>query len=96
MTIETLKSKTLPIFSRRRITRAAVFGSVARGEDNEASDVDVLVELKRPYGLASFVALKRDLEAALNKRVDIVEYDAIKPDFKKNILKDAAVIYEQR
>lgn len=96
MTVETVKEKAAPVFKQYGVTKASVFGSVARGEAGDGSDVDVLVTLRRPFGLVQFVALKRGLEAVLNKSVDVVEYDAIKPAFADNILKDAAIIYEQR
>lgn len=96
MTIETLKEKTAPIFKEHGVIKAAVFGSVARGGDRDESDLDLLVAVRRPYGLVQFVALKRRLEAVLKKSVDVVDYGAIKPAFEKNILKDAAIIYEQR
>lgn len=96
MDIELLKDKTSRIFEQHGIIRASVFGSVARGEDKEGSDVDLLIEPKRPYGLVQAVSLKRGLEAVLNKPVDVVEYGTIKPSIEKNILKDQTVIYEQR
>ena len=96
MGIENIKKKTFPVFKQYGVLKASVFGSAARGEEKEGSDVDVLVELKRPYGLAQFVALKRSLEQALSKTVDVVEYGAVKPAFSKNIFKDEKVIYEQR
>ena len=95
MTIETVKEKTGPIFKQYGVIRAAVFGSVARGTSGEGSDVDFLVNLHRPFGLIQFVALKRGLELVLNKSVDVVEYDAVKPAFADNILKDAKIVYEQ-
>lgn len=96
MSIETVRAKTIPIFKQYGVTKAAVFGSVARGEETAKSDIDVLVDLRRPFGLARFVALKRDLETALDRPVDVVEYGGVKPAFADNILRDAKVIYEQR
>jgi len=95
MSIETIKKDLTPVFKQYGVTRASIFGSVARGEDTPESDIDVLVDLRRPFSLTRFVALKRGLEAALKKPVDVVEYDAIKPAFARHILNDAKVIYEQ-
>ena len=94
--IQEITARVLPIFRSHNVKRAAVFGSVARGEAGPDSDIDILIEVERPFALSQFVALKRTLEAALQKPVDVVEYTAIKPAFARNILKDAAVIYEQR
>lgn len=95
MSIETVRAKIIPIFKQYGVTKAALFGSVARGQDTAKSDVDVLVDLHRPFGLARFVALKRDLETALSRSVDVVEYGGVKPAFADNIFKDTKVIYEQ-
>ena len=95
MNIEEIRNKITPILRANNVEYAAVFGSMARGEDRPDSDVDVLVRVKRPYGLVKFIYLKHRLEDALNRSVDVVEYDAIKPSFAKSILKDATSIYEQ-
>jgi hypothetical protein len=95
MDIEILKQKTAPVFERYHINRASVFGSVARGQDTSRSDVDVLIEPQRPFGLVKLVGLKQDLEQVLKKPVDVVEYEGIKPAFAKNILNDSTIIYER-
>lgn len=95
MSIEAVQKTIIPIFQKYGVTKASIFGSVARGEDTAESDIDMLVNLRRPFSLARFVALKRGLEAALQKTVDIVEYEAVRPAFAERILKDSKVIYEQ-
>ncbi len=87
MELAEVREKAAPILKRRAVTRAGVFGSVARGEPS-ARDVDLLVEMRRPYGLFSFLALKQELEAALGKDVDLVAYDTLKPALRERILKD--------
>lgn len=93
MNIEEVKKKITPILSRYGIKRAAVFGSVARGEASPDSDVDILVELHEPLGLFKFAQLNYILEDALNKKVDLVKNTSIKPSFKTNILREAIYIY---
>lgn len=88
MDIEQIKQKASPILRSFNVKRAAVFGSVARGEATKDSDVDILVEIHRRYGLFEFIGIKHQLEDALGKKVDLVEYDSIKPLIKDNILKD--------
>jgi len=55
------------------IVRIGVFGSVARDEITDASDVDVVVELERP-DLFTLVGIKQELEESLHRSVDVVRY----------------------
>lgn len=87
MTVEEIRQKAKPIFKQHGVIRAAVFGSAARGESGPGSDVDVLVELSGQYGLFEFINIKNSLEDALGKKVDLVDYRAIKPRIRENILK---------
>jgi predicted nucleotidyltransferase len=77
------------LLERYGISAISLFGSVARGEATESSDVDLLVEFSRPIGLLQFVELKRALEEALGRRVDLVTPKALKPQFRDRILKEA-------
>ena len=61
---------------QRGVKSLAVFGSVARGEANQASDIDMLVEFERPVGLFEFIRLKYYLESLTDCRVDLVTPDA--------------------
>jgi len=66
------------------IRRLALFGSWARGDAWEDSDVDVLVEVDPSIGLG-FVDLGEQLERALGRRVDLVSRRASKPSLWKRI-----------
>jgi len=96
MTIQAMKKKIIPILKRQGVTKAAFFGSVARGEAKKRSDVDILVSLEKGKTLFNFVGLKLELEDKLGKKVDLVSYGAIKPRLKNIILKDEKKIYEKR
>jgi predicted nucleotidyltransferase len=71
------------------VTSVAIFGSVARGEANEASDVDVRVEFDRPVSLFQFVRLQRLLAERLGCRVDLATPDSLKPDIRAQAMKEA-------
>ena len=75
----------------RGVKDLAVFGSVARGESTEFSDVDILVEFDRPIGLFEFVRIKLILEKWIGCPVDLVTPDALHPALRERILKE--VIY---
>lgn len=66
-----------------------LFGSFARGEASDDSDVDLLVELDRPVGLFHFVRLQRYLEERLGRRVDLVTRDALRPELKGQVEREA-------
>ncbi|OGF64841.1 hypothetical protein A2Z53_02510 [Candidatus Giovannonibacteria bacterium RIFCSPHIGHO2_02_42_15] len=96
MTIQNIKRKATPILERRGVNRAALFGSTARGEAKKNSDIDLLVKLKKGKTLFDIVRLKLELEKKLGRKVDLVEYDAIRPLLKKTILNEQKVIYERK
>lgn len=89
---EDIKQKIILVLKRHGVSKASVFGSVARGEEHPNSDIDVLVEIPRPYGLFEFISIKQSLEDALERKVDLVDYRAIKPRIKENILKSQVQI----
>ncbi len=88
LSVEKIKSKIIPILKKNSVTKAGIFGSYARGEQKENSDIDILVEYPKAKSLLDFIGLKHELEDALGKKVDLVEYGAIKPRIKKRILKE--------
>ncbi len=92
MTIEEIKGKVIPILERYGVKKAAIFGSVVRGESKTSSDVDILVEIKSNMSLLDFIGIKIELEEVLKMRVDLVEYDTIKPIIKERILAEQVVI----
>ena len=75
------------------LKKAAIFGSYARGEHNEDSDVDLLVDIPDEYSLLDIVGIQQELEDVLKKRVDLVEYTTLKSALKESILSQAKVIY---
>ena len=94
MTIEEVKRRVIPIFKQYGVTYAAVFGSLARGEADQQSDVDILVRVgPLPFGIWGFVGLKQELEAALGMKVDVVSEAAISPLLARKIKKDLTPIY---
>ena len=94
MLISEIKEKIAPTLHRQNVRRAGLFGSFATGHDTLVSDVDLLVELKDKISLLEFVQIKLELEDVLGRKVDLVEYQAIKPGLKERILAEEVRIYE--
>jgi len=76
--------------SEPRILHAWLFGSFARDNAHENSDIDVMVEMKadKPYTLFDLFDIQHRLEKLLNRKVDLVEKDFIKPAASANVKHD--------
>ena len=85
--LDEIKEKIRPILEKYGIRKAGVFGSIARGEVT-ANDVDLLVKINQKISLLDFIGIQQELEDKLNMKVDLVEYDSLKPALKKDILKE--------
>jgi len=83
--ISKLKNKIVKILKEYGIRRAGIFGSYARGDSKDKSDVDILIEAPRGMGL-KFVSLGLALENILGKKVDLLTYKGINYLLKKRIL----------
>jgi len=93
MNVSEIKKQIMPILRKYGVRKASIFGSAVRGEMKESSDIDILVEIEKDISLLDFVALKLELEETLGRKVDLVEFDTIKPRLRERILKEQVVIY---
>ncbi len=93
MTVANLKKIIMPVLLDYKISRAGLFGSYVRNENTEESDVDILVQIDEQISLLEFVRIKLELEEKLQKKVDLVEYKAIKPRLREQILSEEIRIY---
>ena len=86
--LDKIKKKIVPILKKYGVTKAGIFGSYARGEQNKKSDVDILIELNEAYDLIEYIQLKNIIENAIKKKVDLVEYSCIRKELRNNILNE--------
>jgi hypothetical protein len=85
--IEFLKSQKKYLEEKFEITSISLFGSFARGEETEDSDIDLLVEM--PPDIHKLVGLINFLENAFKRKVDVIRNRPnLRPRFKKNILRE--------
>ena len=96
MSQQEIVKKIKPILRKQGVKKAALFGSVARGDNKKNSDVDILIEPPKKFSLLDLSGLKIDLEEILNKKVDILTYDGIHPLLKDIILNEQVLFYEKR
>lgn len=87
-------AKIIPILKKYGVSRASLFGSVARGEENVKSDIDLLIEPAKGTTLFDMAGIQIDLQKSLKKSVDLVTYGSINPMLKDQILRDEKVIYQ--
>jgi uncharacterized protein len=86
---------TLPTGELLRIARlhgataVRVFGSWARGEQTESSDLDLLVDLEAGRSLLDLIAIKQDLEDLLRCSVDVVTERSLSPSWREHVLAEA-------
>jgi len=91
MNIQRELSKLKPYLREKYgVKKIGVFGSYARGEEKESSDIDILIELEKPIGW-EFFYLKDYLEKKLGREIDLVTVNALKPRIRERILRE--VIY---
>ena len=96
MTTQNIKKKIVSILKRQGVTKAALFGSFARGDTKKRSDVDILIKFRGEKSLLDLVRLQFELEKKIGKKVDILTYDSIHPLLRDIILKEQKIIYEKR
>jgi predicted nucleotidyltransferase len=82
-------NRAAPELRAHAVKELWLFGSAAREELEAGSDIDILVDFAAPVTLFEFARLRRHLESLLGRRVDLVTRDALKPQFRKQILREA-------
>ena len=85
----------IPILRKFDVVKASLFGSFARNEETEISDIDLLIEFPKGKSLLDLVGLKLELQEILHKSVDIVTYKSVHPRLRGLILGDQVKIYEK-
>ena len=90
------KNKLKKILKKHNIKKAGIFGSYARDEASNNSDLDLIVELQKK-DLFELISIKQDLEEELNLSVDIIPYNGLmkfsrKQRFKEEVLNEQEII----
>ena len=83
------RRQVLEIAHQHGASNVRIFGSVARGETTETSDLDLLIEMAPERTLLDVIAIKQDLEELLGCKVDVVTEAAISPYLRDKVLHEA-------
>ena len=74
MQVNSIKSVIIRVLKKYPITKAAIFGSYARNEATNNSDIDLLIESNQPITLFDVLRLEKELSEVTSRKIDIVEY----------------------
>jgi hypothetical protein len=80
------------IVEKYRVTEIDIIGSYLREEEKETSDIDILVEFKRPVGMLMFINLKNYLSDLFGVNVGLVMKKALKPRIGQRILSEVVYV----
>lgn len=90
--LERLKAEAPALREKYAVKSLAVFGSMARGDNHEGSDVDILVEFHGPATFDNFMGLKLDLEELFGRRVDLLTPKCLSPAMETEIEREALLV----
>ncbi len=88
-----INEKIINYLKKYNPSKIALFGSYARNEDNENSDIDILIDFNGKISLFDLGGIKYDLTEILNRPVDILTNNSINVKIKDNVFKDLKIIY---
>ena len=88
----TLSKQKADLKRRYRLKQIGVFGSFARNEQKESSDIDILVQYDEVPDLFKFIDLELELEDILKHKVDLVRREAVRPELKDIIEKEVIFV----
>ncbi|PIZ65061.1 nucleotidyltransferase [Candidatus Roizmanbacteria bacterium CG_4_9_14_0_2_um_filter_39_13] len=95
MDIESIKYTMSPVFEKYGITYAAIFGSFARGEAKETSDIDLMVRLGKPMGMIDYMKFINSLESVTKRKVDVLTEKSLNKHIAPYVKSDIQTIYEK-
>jgi len=87
-----LKEHKDEVRRKYRVVKIGVFGSYVRGEQKKRSDIDILVSFSGIPDVFQYMELEDYLKRLLRRKVDLVRKQAIRPELKKRILKEAVYV----
>ncbi len=93
-TIEEIRERILPVVKAHGVRAVRLFGSYARGEATAQSDIDLLIDGGAIHTLFQLTAFRLALEDALEKQVDVVTMEALRPGFSALIAKDEVTLFD--
>ncbi|MBR4174200.1 MAG: nucleotidyltransferase domain-containing protein [Lachnospiraceae bacterium] len=94
-TVKEIREKTVPIAKEYGVKKMSLFGSYARGNANDESDVDLFIEKGNLKSLIRYFMFVADLEKTLKCHVDVVTTGIVDRDFLDRIQREGVLLYEE-
>ena len=94
MAPQDIENIVVDILTKHDASRIAIFGSRARGDATQESDLDVLVHFARAKSLLSLVAIERELTERLGIKVDLMTEASISPHLRQRIESQLKIIFQ--
>ena len=91
--LEDVKKKMVPVLAANNLEFAGIFGSFARGDQNEKSDIDLLARFSTQKSLLDLVRIERELSECAGRSVDLVTEGALSPYIREQVLREIKPIY---
>ena len=90
---ESVREMIISVLKKHNAERIAIFGSYAREESTDKSDIDILVRFRSPKSLFELVRIEDELKRVLKKDVDLITEKSVSPYLAGSIHRDELVIY---
>lgn len=94
-TVDRIKDSVKPIAEEYGVKRVYLFGSYAKGNADEHSDVDILIEKGAPLSLIGLSGMRQSLQEVLDLPVDLITTSGVDKDFYDSIRGSEVLIYER-
>jgi len=90
--LKELKKTLIAVLKKHEVKKAALFGSFARGEATDESDIDLLVEFEGRKSLLDLAGLQLDFQDTVKRQVDVLTYNSLHPLLKDRILREQVML----
>lgn len=94
MTREEIQKNIVEFLKARNAKKIGLFGSFARNEETEKSDIDVLVSFREGVNFFDLVGIELDLSDLVGKKIDLVEEEGINKRLKPSVERDLQILYQ--
>ncbi len=93
MSNQEIKNYITNFLKEKGVIKASIFGSFARGDNTESSDIDLILQLSSDKNLFDLAEIKVDLEEKFRRKIDVLTYNSINPHIKEEILQEQEILF---